>query len=140
MSPCPSGTSVQGQKVWMDYHRFPQLRKGGQKRKIGPPGRFYNLTDGFAIDSWKLLRNQPSLRLQQSSAFSEVSGASLLSVASMPAQQIIEGRYVDRRKLLLLLQKRFPARNYAVRLQLNCWILTVPQSLTEEDINHCCIE
>jgi len=54
--------------------------------------------------------------------------------------QIIEDRYVDRKKLLLLLEKLFPDRNYAVRLQLNCWILTLPQPLCEEDINRCCID
>ncbi|PMD46643.1 hypothetical protein L207DRAFT_577490 [Hyaloscypha variabilis F] len=60
----------------------------------------------------------------------------------MPAltSQTIENRYVDRRKLLRVLEKLFPAKNYAVRLQLNCWILTIPQPLTEDEINLFCTD
>jgi len=58
----------------------------------------------------------------------------------MAYEQVIEGRYIDRKKLLQLLQKVFPERNYAVRLQLNCWILTVPKLLREEELEFCCID
>jgi hypothetical protein len=34
----------------------------------------------------------------------------------MAYEQVIEGRYIDRKKLLQLLQKVFPERNYAVRV------------------------
>jgi len=33
-------------------------------------------------------------------------------------QQIIEGRYVDRKKLLKLLERLFPAKNFSVRVSL----------------------
>lgn len=69
----------------------------------------------------------------------------------MALQQVIEGRYVDRARLLHLLKKTFGENNFAVRvggyrgarrkpandsqLQLNRWILSVPKRLTEVGIS-----
>jgi len=60
------------------------------------------------------------------------------SQTAMPVQQIIEGRYVEREKLIKLLKTTFGEGNYQVRLQLNRWILSVPKELTEEQIDSCC--
>ncbi|KUJ21646.1 uncharacterized protein LY89DRAFT_778053 [Mollisia scopiformis] len=53
-------------------------------------------------------------------------------------QQIIEGRYIERDKLMKLLEHTFGKGNFVVRLQLNRWILAVPMKLTEEQIDTCC--
>ncbi|KAE8443566.1 hypothetical protein EG329_001728 [Mollisiaceae sp. DMI_Dod_QoI] len=57
---------------------------------------------------------------------------------SPPVQQIIEGRYVEREKLMALLKEAFGEGRFVVRLQLNRWILSVPKLLTEEQIDSCC--
>jgi len=62
-------------------------------------------------------------------------------------EQIIESRYVDRKRLVHLLKKEFGVGNFLARvrypaaappltakpfqLQLNCWILDVPRQLSE---------
>ncbi|PVH74784.1 hypothetical protein DL98DRAFT_519023 [Cadophora sp. DSE1049] len=53
-------------------------------------------------------------------------------------RQVIEGRYVDRKKLTRLMKKIFPDGDYIIRMQLNCWILTLPRLLTEDEIDDCC--
>ncbi|KAH6672022.1 hypothetical protein B0J14DRAFT_594960 [Halenospora varia] len=53
------------------------------------------------------------------------------------AQQIIEGRYIQRDKLVRLLKNEFGEGKFAIRLQLNRWILSVPKELTEEQIDSC---
>lgn len=58
----------------------------------------------------------------------------------MAYQQVIEGRYIDRKRLTDLVKKLFPQGSYKLRLQLNCWILTLPRSLTEKEIDSCCFE
>jgi len=55
-----------------------------------------------------------------------------------PVQQIIEGRYIEREKLMRLLRDKFGEGNFVVRLQLNRWILSVPKQLTEDQIDSCC--
>ncbi|CAG8955110.1 hypothetical protein HYFRA_00007125 [Hymenoscyphus fraxineus] len=55
----------------------------------------------------------------------------------MACQQVLEGRYIDPTRLKMVLDRLFGARgNYFVRLQLNCWILTVPRKLTEVRLRH----
>jgi hypothetical protein len=69
----------------------------------------------------------------------------------MVLQQVLEGRYIDRARLIQLLKKTFGENNFGVRvctqpvlsrvlseqrpdepqMQLNSWILTVPKKLTE---------
>ncbi|CAG8978315.1 hypothetical protein HYALB_00005901 [Hymenoscyphus albidus] len=59
----------------------------------------------------------------------------------MACQQVLEGRYIDPTRLKIVLDRLFGTRgNYFVRLQLNCWILTVPRKLTEEQIESCYFE
>jgi len=52
-------------------------------------------------------------------------------------QQVIEGRYIDKEKLLELLNREFGRGNFQVRIQLNRWILAIPSLLTEEQIDAC---
>jgi len=52
-------------------------------------------------------------------------------------QQVIEGRYVDKEKLMNLLNKQFGKGNFHVRIQLNRWILAIPSVLSEEQIDAC---
>jgi hypothetical protein len=47
----------------------------------------------------------------------------------MAYEQVIEGRYIDRKKLLQLLQKVFPERNYAVRVSWRAGFVSGPNTL-----------
>jgi hypothetical protein len=76
----------------------------------------------------------------------------------MPLQQIIDDRYIDRKRLVHLLRKRFGEKNFEIRvgatvaeadlgslkrsplanlpqLSLNRWILSVPRRLTEVGVH-----
>jgi len=52
--------------------------------------------------------------------------------------QVIENRYIDRNKLRLHLEQTFGENNFAIRLQLNRWVLNVPRKLAEDEIDGCC--
>lgn len=59
----------------------------------------------------------------------------------MAYRQVIAGRYIDRTKLLHLLKSTFGnGENFSVRLQLNCWVLTIPRALTEDQIESCYLD
>jgi len=61
----------------------------------------------------------------------------MCSAKVMAVQQIIESRYIDRKKLEPFLRKTFGLGNFSARLQLNCWVLKMPRRLDELEIESC---
>jgi len=87
------------------------------------------LPSDFTVSSW-ILRSIPG-------ESSHPNWASITTVFPIPInylaligmEQKIEGRYLDRRRLLKLLEKLFPAKNYSVRVsRRTCSILWGPIS------------
>lgn len=53
----------------------------------------------------------------------------------MPVQQIIEDRYVDRRRLQALLARKFLPGTYSITWKLNRWIINAPEALTDSELD-----